>query len=80
MVNGAARRPVVPTREGLRTIACRSFAMAAYNMVNPRVIERERSLCSLKENSDVARKLAAAEPIAALRAHDAGRAYPGDEG
>ncbi len=45
--------------------------ITAYNMVNLRVIQRERSLCSLNENSDVARKLAAAERIAALRAHDA---------
>jgi hypothetical protein len=43
-------------------------------MVNPRVIQRERSLCSLNENPDVARKLALAAQIAALRAHEAGRA------
>ena len=31
---------------------------AAYNMVNPRVIQRERSLCSPNENPDVAREFA----------------------
>ena len=56
--------------------------MAAYNMVNPRVIQRERSLCSPNENPDVAREFAIAHQLAALRSGnpDAGRAYQGDEG
>jgi hypothetical protein len=41
--------------------------MAAYNMVNPRVIEQERSLCSPNENPDVARKFAVADQVAAVR-------------
>jgi hypothetical protein len=41
--------------------------MAAYNMVNPRVIEQERSLCSPNENPDVAREFAVADQVAAVR-------------
>jgi hypothetical protein len=37
-------------------------------MVNPRVIQRERSLCSPNENPDVAREFAIADQLAALRA------------
>jgi hypothetical protein len=37
-------------------------------MVNPRVIQRERSLCSPNENPDVAREFAVADQLAALRA------------
>ena len=51
--------------------------MTAYNMVNPRVIQRERSLCSPNEKFNVARTLAVGEQIAALRAHEAGRANQG---
>jgi hypothetical protein len=56
--------------------------MAAYNMVNPRVIQRERSLCSPNENPDVAREFAVADQVAALRGGnpEAGRANQGDEG
>jgi hypothetical protein len=41
--------------------------MAAYNMVNPRVIQQERSLCSPNENPDVAREFAVADQVAAVR-------------
>jgi hypothetical protein len=41
--------------------------MAAYNMVNPRVIHQERSLCSPNENPDVAREFAVADQLAAVR-------------
>jgi hypothetical protein len=48
-------------------------------MVNPRVIQRERSLCSPNENPDVAREFAIADQLAALRGGNpkAGRAYQG---
>jgi hypothetical protein len=36
-------------------------------MVNPRVIQRERSLCSPNENPNVARELIVADQVAALR-------------
>jgi hypothetical protein len=36
-------------------------------MVNPRVIHQERSLCSPNENPDVARELAVADQVAAVR-------------
>jgi len=54
--------------------------MPAYNMVNPRVIQQERSLCSPNENPDVAREFAVAEPaVAAVRGRqpEAGRANKG---
>ena len=41
--------------------------MAAYNMVNPRVIQQERSLCSPNENPDVAREFAIADQVVAVR-------------
>jgi hypothetical protein len=41
--------------------------MAAYNMVNPRVIQQEPSLCSPNENPDVARDFAVADQVAAVR-------------
>jgi hypothetical protein len=41
--------------------------IAAYNMVNPRVIHQERSLCSPNENPDVAREFAVADQVAAVR-------------
>jgi hypothetical protein len=47
-----------------------SRAIDAYNMVNPRVIQRERSLCSSNENPDVAREFAVADQVAALRGGD----------
>src|SRR4051812_23070130 len=56
MVN-ARRRPIAP----------RFMQMAAYNMVNPRVIHQERSLCSPNENPDVAREFAVADQVAAVR-------------
>jgi hypothetical protein len=49
------------------SIAHRFVQMAAYNMVNPRVIQQERSLCSPNENPDVARELAVADQVAAVR-------------
>jgi hypothetical protein len=49
------------------SIAHRFVQMAAYNMVNPRVIHQERSLCSPNENPDVARELAVADQVAAVR-------------
>ena len=44
--------------------------MAAYNMVNPRVIQQERSLCSPNENPDVAREFAIAAQVVAVRGDD----------
>ena len=41
--------------------------MPAYNMVNPRVIHQERSLCSPNENPDVAREFAIAAQVVAVR-------------
>jgi hypothetical protein len=40
-----------------------SRTIDAYNMVNPRVIQRERSLCSPNENPDVAREFAVADEL-----------------
>jgi hypothetical protein len=45
----------------------RLVQMAAYNMVNPRVIQQEPSLCSPNENPDVARDFAVANQVAAVR-------------
>jgi hypothetical protein len=82
MVNLGMRRETCRGERAAGRKTAGSRTIDAYNMVNPRVIQRERSLCSPNENPDVAREFAVADPVAALRGGNpkTGRANEGDEG